>query len=333
VLDDPPRPAPTDSALTDTALTDSAAADGLATAVAPALLADILPTAERSVSANGIRFHLTEAGTGPLVLLLHGFGQYGISWRHQLPALAAAGFHAVAVDLRGAGQSDKPPRGYDAFTLSADVAGLVRALGERRAALVGTGYGGVLAFNTAVIHPSVIAKVVAIAAPYPSRMARLRRPLRTDPYGRLLTFAALPFVPHRRLARSSGAMLERIMRAQAGPAWQQTEDFRRTMAQLRRAIGVPGAAKGTLEQLRWVWRSPWRADGKHHREALEKPIIVPVLHIEGGDDRFVPEAATADAAEHCAAGYTRVGVSGVGHYPAEEAPDTVNELIVDFLRS
>ncbi|MTD17058.1 alpha/beta fold hydrolase [Nakamurella sp. YIM 132087] len=286
----------------------------------------------RTVSANGIRFHVVESGTGPLVLLLHGFGQYWLNWRHQLPALAAAGFRAVAVDLRGSGGSDKPPRGYDAFTLSADIAGLVRALGERKATLIGQGYGGVLAFDTAIIHPTVVEKVVAIAAPSPMRTAKVHR-VRTDPYRRLLHFAAMPFVPDRRLARADGSMLERIVRSQAGAAWKASADFRETIAAMRRAIVVPGAAKGAIEKLRWVARSPWRADGLRHREALEQPVQAPVLHIAGDADRFTPTAALADAAGHCAGGYRREVVPGVGHYPAEEAPEVVNALIVDFLRS
>ena len=87
----------------------------------------------RFVSANGSRFHVAEAGTGPLVLLLHGFPEFWGAWQHQLTALAGAGFRAVAVDLRGYGASDKPPRGYDGYTMAADVTGLIRALGERDA--------------------------------------------------------------------------------------------------------------------------------------------------------------------------------------------------------
>jgi len=288
--------------------------------------------AHRAISANGIRFHLAESGSGPLVVMLHGFGQLWLNWRHQLAGLAAAGFRAVAVDLRGAGESDKPPRGYDAFTLSADVAGLVRALGEREAVLVGHGYGGVLAFNIAVLHPDQVTAVVAIAAPHPARMARLRRPLRTDPYGRLLTFAALPLAPDRRLAASGGAMLERIVRSQAGPAWQASADFADTIAQMREAITVPGAAKGALEQLRWVARSPWRTDGLRHREALEVNSTAPVLHLVGDGDRFTPQSALTDTAEHCDGPYQLKVIPGVGHYPAEEAPDLVNSLAVEFLR-
>ena len=147
------------------------------------------PWTHRDVSANGIRFHIVEAGTGPLVILLHGFGQYWRAWRYQLPGLAQAGFRVVAPDLRGYGDTDKTQRGYDAFTLADDVAGLVRGLGERDAVLVGHGYGGVTAFNTAVMKPAQVRGVVAIAAPHPIRMARIRRPVQSDRYGRLLTWA------------------------------------------------------------------------------------------------------------------------------------------------
>lgn len=286
----------------------------------------------RSVSANGIRVHLAEAGTGPLVILLPGFGQVWSNWRHQLAGLAAAGFRAVALDLRGTGDSDKTPRGYDAFTLAADVAGLIRALGARRAALVGHGYGGTLAFNTAVLHPDLIDAVVAIAAPHPARMAGLRRVLAADRYGRLVVFAALPFVPDRRLAAQHGAMLERLVREQAGPDWLRSPDFADDMAAMRDAIGIPGAAKGAIEMLRWVGRSPWRADGFRHREALAHPLIAPVLHLVGDLDTFTPPAVLASAEEYCAGSYELRVVPGVGHYPAEEAPAAVTDAIVGFLR-
>src|SRR5664280_222189 len=107
------------------------------------------PWQHRQVSANGARFHVAEAGSGPLILLLHGFPEFWWSWRHQLLDLPPAGFRVVAPDLRGYGASDKPPRGYDAYTLSADVAGLVRALGEREAVVVGSDWGGMLAWAVA----------------------------------------------------------------------------------------------------------------------------------------------------------------------------------------
>ena len=284
----------------------------------------------RAVSANGIRFRLAEAGSGPLVLLLHGFGGLWSSWRHQLAELAAAGFHAVAPDLRGAGDTDKPPRGYDAFTMSADVAGLVRALGEREATLVGQGFGGVLAFNTAVLYPEQVTSLIAISAPHPAPMAKLRRPLRSDPYGRLLAFAGLPLAPDRRLAAGSGAMLERLVRSHAGPAWAASTDFADTVAAMRAAIVTPGAARGALEPLRWVYRSPWRTDGHRHREALQTLLTAPVLHLVGEGDRFTPLHSLRGTEDQCTGPYVRRVIPGVGHYPAEEAPQLVNAAVVEF---
>lgn len=291
---------------------------------------DLGPVSFRAVSANGIRFHLAEAGTGPLVLLLHGFGGLWLNWRHQVAALAAAGFHAVAPDLRGAGETDKPPRGYDAFTMAADVAGLVRALGEREATLVGQGFGGVLAFNTAVLYPDQVTSVAAISAPHPAPMAKVRRPLRGDPYGRLLTFAGLPLAPDRRLSAGSGAMLERLVRSHAGPAWTASADFTDTIAAMRAAIVTPGAARGALEPLRWVYRSPWRTDGHRHREALQSALTAPVLHLVGEGDRFTPPQSLRGTEDLCAGPYVRRVIPGVGHYPAEEAPEFVTAALVEF---
>ncbi|MBX6769877.1 MAG: alpha/beta fold hydrolase, partial [Actinomadura rubrobrunea] len=95
------------------------------------------PWTHRAVSAGGTRFHVVEAGEGPLVLLLHGFPMFWWTWHHQMVSLPRAGYRAAAVDLRGYGGSDKPPRGYDLVTLAEDAAGLVRALGEANAIVVG----------------------------------------------------------------------------------------------------------------------------------------------------------------------------------------------------
>src|SRR5690606_37356802 len=128
------------------------------------------PWTHRFVTANGTRFHVVEAGTGPLVLFLHGFPEFWWAWHHILPAVADAGFRAVAVDLRGYGASDKPPRGYDGYTLAADVTGLIRALGERSATVVGTGVGGMIAWAAASFHPKLVHRLGVLAAPHPLRL-------------------------------------------------------------------------------------------------------------------------------------------------------------------
>ena len=128
------------------------------------------PWTHRDLSANGVRLHVAEAGEGPLVLLLHGFPEFWWAWRSQLPALAAAGFRAVAPDLRGYGGSDKPPRGYDLPTLSADVAALVRALGEKDAVVVGHDWGGLLGWTMAALHPRTVRRLVVLSMAHPRRL-------------------------------------------------------------------------------------------------------------------------------------------------------------------
>ncbi len=114
------------------------------------------PWSHRSVSANGTRFHIAESGDGPLVLLLHGFPEFWWTWRRQLSTLSEAGFRAVAVDLRGYGGSDKPPRGYDLVTAASDAAGMIRSLGEANAVVVGHDWGGMIAWTMAAYFPKVI---------------------------------------------------------------------------------------------------------------------------------------------------------------------------------
>src|SRR5258708_10061716 len=102
------------------------------------------PWSHRSVSANGTRFHVAESGDEPLVLLLHGFPEFWWTWREQLSSLKGAGFRAVAVDLRGFGGSDKPPRGYDLVTAASDAAGLVRPLVAATPARAGLAWAGAM---------------------------------------------------------------------------------------------------------------------------------------------------------------------------------------------
>ena len=124
------------------------------------------------------------------MLFLHGFPEFWWAWHQQMRLVAEAGFRAVAVDLRGYGASDKPPRGYDGYTMAGDVAGLIRALGERHATLVGAGYGGTLAWITAAFHPRLVRRLVVLSAAHP---LRLRAALASDPRGQLS--AALPDDP------------------------------------------------------------------------------------------------------------------------------------------
>src|SRR5258707_1258019 len=147
------------------------------------------PWSHRSVSANGTRFHVAESGDGPLVLLLHGFPEFWWTWREQLSSLKGAGFRAVAVDLRGFGGSDKPPRGYDLVTAASDAAGLVRSLGEANAVVVGHDLGGAVAWSQATHFPKGLRRLAGVPMLHPAQrgpwLGEVRR-------------GALPVAPHGR---------------------------------------------------------------------------------------------------------------------------------------
>lgn len=122
----------------------------------------------RFAHTNRIRMHYVEAGVGPLVVLCHGFPESWYSWRHQIPALAQAGFHVVAPDMRGYGQTDcpKPVEAYDIFQLTGDIVGLVNALGEDSAVIVGHDWGALVTMYAALFRPDLFRAVGLLSVPY-----------------------------------------------------------------------------------------------------------------------------------------------------------------------
>src|ERR1700724_1928018 len=125
----------------------------------------------RMIETNGIRLHMAEQGEGPLVILCHGFPECWYSWRHQLPALAKAGFRAVAPDLRGYGRSDRPEE-VEKYTILhdiGDIVGLVDALGAKQAVIAGHDVGTAIAWQTALLRPDRFSAVIALSPPFRSR--------------------------------------------------------------------------------------------------------------------------------------------------------------------
>jgi len=122
----------------------------------------------RFVETNGIRMHIAEKGEGPLVVMGHGFPESWYSWRHQVTALAEAGYHAVAPDQRGYGQTDRPGpiEAYNILQLTGDIVGLVHALGEEQAVIVGHDWGAHVASHCALLRPDIFRAVVLLSVPY-----------------------------------------------------------------------------------------------------------------------------------------------------------------------
>lgn len=287
------------------------------------------PWQHRHVAANGARFHLAASGPGhgPLVLLLHGFPEFWWSWRHQLPALAEAGYHAVAMDLRGYGGSDKTPRGYDAVTLAQDVAGVVKALGERRAVLVGHGWGGYVAWSAAALHPRQVTALAAVSAPHPLAMLRSWRPGSGSPALRHLLAMQLPWVPERRLGDAGSGFLRDHLRAWSATGFPDDE----TVATYQAAIGQWPAPHCALEYHRWLFRSRPRSDGRRYNAAMRPPLQQPVCCVVGGHDIVLPRTAIDRSRRRVEGPFSSHTMAGVGHFPHEEDPDTFTRLLLAWL--
>jgi pimeloyl-ACP methyl ester carboxylesterase len=286
------------------------------------------------VRANGIALHVTELGTGPLVLLLHGFPQFWWTWRAQLMALAEAGYRAVAVDLRGYGASDKPPRGYDAMTLAADVAQLVTALGERDAVVVGNDIGGLLAWTVAVQHPKVVRRLVALGAAHPLRM---RAAMLSEPRGQtrasayLLRSFQVPRRPERRLTQDS-AWVRELCDSWAGPGWRVTAGYLADVERYAAALQVHPSAYCALETFRWLVRSLPRADGWRYARTMQAPIAVPVLQLHGDVDGCVLPRTAQGSGRYVTGEYEWRQLETVGHFPQNEAPDLVSGELVRWAK-
>jgi pimeloyl-ACP methyl ester carboxylesterase len=280
------------------------------------------------VAAGGARFHVATLGAGPTVLLLHGFPQFWWTWRDLLPPLAEAGYRAVAMDLRGFGASDKPPRGYDPRTLAADAVGTVRSLGVGTATVVGHGLGGLVAWTAATLHPQVVSGVAVISMPHPRslRTSLSRDPARLRRMRHLAGFQ-VPMRPERRLVADDGAEVARLLHRWSAGAWPDLEAERR----YRQAMQIPGVAHCSLESHRWAVRSLPRSDGIGYHHAMRTPVRVPTLHVHGGSDPFVDLSSNRGSARHVEAPYRWAVVENAGHFPQEECPIEVQRLLLDWL--
>lgn len=170
----------------------------------------------RVVQANGIRLAVRDEGEGPAVVLCHGFPELAYSWRHQVPALAAAGFRVLVPDQRGYGGSDRPAdvAAYDIHHLTGDLVGLLDALDVERAVFVGHDWGGLVTWMMPLLHPSRTAGVVGVNTPYLPRapmapIALFRAALGENHY---IVHFQQPDVPDRALARDVRKVFTKLMR-------------------------------------------------------------------------------------------------------------------------
>jgi pimeloyl-ACP methyl ester carboxylesterase len=309
---------------------------------------------------NGIRLHLVEAGEGPLVLLVHGFPESWYSWRHQLTALAEAGYRAVAIDVRGYGRSSKPVaiEEYRMIRKVADNVALVAALGEERAVVVGHDWGAPIAWNSALLRPDVFRAVAGLSVPFspvgdvrPSAAFRLmagseefyieyfQQPgraeaeIEADVRRWLLGFSftasgdAPPPDADGTVAtvRPGGKMSDRFRYPETMPAWLTEEDLDVYAAEFEHS-----GFSGGLNRYRNVDR-----DWEDLQWARGRVIEVPALFI--GGDRDGPTLWGAPAIERFPVTLPRLHrsiiLSGCGHWTQQERPAEVNAALIEFLGS
>jgi pimeloyl-ACP methyl ester carboxylesterase len=313
--------------------------------------------AHRTVEANGIHLHIAEQGQGPLVVLCHGFPESWYSWRHQLTALAAAGFRAVAPDMRGYGRSDRP-EAIDQYTLLhlvGDMVGLLDALGVEQAVIAGHDWGAPVAWHAALLRPDRFRAVIGLSVPFRPRGPV--RPTSVMPRREDAMFYQLYFqqpgeaeaelerdvrqtlvkilgnLPHGTPAGGPAAMVPRdggfltpIPGPAALPAWLSETDIDFYVGEFERTGFRGGLNWYRNVDRNWELLAPF-AGAK---------VTVPALYIAGDRDLVVAfqgmDQVIANLANDVPQLRGKIMLPGCGHWTQQERASEVNAAIINFLR-
>lgn len=312
----------------------------------------------RFVETNGIKMHIAEQGEGPLVVLCHGFPESWYSWRHQLPALAEAGYHAVAPDQRGYGQTDRPEaiETYNILQLTGDVVGLVHALNEEQAAIVGHDWGAPVAWHCALLRPDIFHAVALLSVPYLRRSWADIRPtdamklmagekqfyqlyfqepgkaegeLEADIRKTMRIFLcsasgdAPPEKRWRFLFDKSEKLLDSVTLPETLPAWLTEQDIDFFTREFERT-GFRGGLNWYRNMDRWWELTPFLSGAE---------LCQPSLFVAGEIDPVITMYREAfDAMEETVPNLTKkILLPGAGHWIQQERPAEVNKLLIEFL--
>ena len=312
----------------------------------------------RFVETNGIRMHIAEQGEGPLVVLCHGFPESWYSWRHQLRALADAGYHAVAPDQRGYGQTNRPEaiEQYTMLHLVGDIVGLLDALGAETAVIAGHDWGAPVAWNAAMMRPDRFRGVISLSVPYmprgPISLTQALKQLVGDSF--YILYFQQPGVAEAELERDVRATLRRVLYSASGdvppgeggiglvphsggflsnsvdpktlPAWLTEEDIDFYAGEFERS-----GFRGGLNWYRNIDRN-WELTAAY----TGAPVTPPALFIAGERDgvlAFRGMRALLERLTDFVPNLRRtILLPGCGHWTQQERPAEVNAAMIEFLR-
>ena len=312
----------------------------------------------RFVQANGIRLRIAEQGQGPLVLLVHGWPESWYSWRHQLTALAGAGYRAVAPDMRGYGQSDKPQAvtDYDIQHVTGDLVGILDALGEKSAILIGHDWGAIVAWQAMLLHPQRFDALVAMSVPYTGRGSMsvtqgLQRAL-GDNFNYILYFQE-PGAAEQEFDANPRAILSRLYLSPDSPREApKITDRKRAAGGWIPRLGEPKGLPGWLTQADLDYyvaeftAAGFRGGINYYRnfqrnwdttpQLSDVTIKAPVLFIAGEQDVVIRGASAevlTTSMRNAVPGLREVRLlPNTGHWVQQERPSETNAAILQFLK-
>lgn len=314
----------------------------------------------RMIKSNGLNMRIAEMGdAGPLVLLAHGWPESWYSWRHQITALANAGYQVVAPDMRGYGETDAPADvdDYDIVNLAGDMVGILDALGEETAIMVGHDWGSIVAWHSVLLHPERFTALIAMSVPYSGRPKQslmegwkatygdnffyilyhnepdgvAEAEYDSDPRGLLSRLYLSPKSPREAptitdRSRSAGGWIGRLGAPRGRPDWLLAEDLDYIVSQFENA-----GFRGGVNYYRNFHRN-WEITENLNGVRVE----VPTLFIAGERDIVIAHATTEDLTR----GMKRVVddlrgvvlIPDIGHWVQQEAPEQTNKVMLEFLQ-
>jgi pimeloyl-ACP methyl ester carboxylesterase len=289
--------------------------------------ADIWDRVEHgSVDSNGVKIHYASLGSGPPVVLIHGFPDFWYTWRHQMGALADAGFHAVAIDQRGYDLSDAPAgtESYELPLLVGDVVAVIRSLGVEKATVVGHDWGGVVAWQVALTAPRVVDRLIILNLPHPNGMAR---ELATNPDQQKNAEYARVF--QAKTAKDADVFFGQPMTPETLSSWVSDP--------AARARYIEAFSRSSLDAMLAYYKAnyprPPYADRWADLQRDPGPkVSAPVLMFHGLEDVALNARALDRTWEWLARDLTLVTVPGADHFVQQDAAELVSETMVWWLR-